>query len=170
MKSCWTALFLFLIAPAWTQEPVKPPQTPKIITATRQVTLFTGLEKQMLQAVQKKDKPALKAMLAEECSIALPKADSLDCEDWMDSVMSSEFTLKTFAVRSVSVTDLGGAALVNYERHQQAVYKGKDHNGEFFVLDLWKKSGNSWSLVNRYVSRIEPAAAPVASPTPSGKE
>lgn len=164
MKFRWTILTLILIGSASSQEPVKPSRTPTIITATRQVTLFTGLERQMLQAVQKKDGKTLKAMLTEDCSIALPKADSLSCDDWMDSVVSSDFTLKSFAIRSMSVTDLGEAALVNYERDQQAVYKGKDHNGDFFVLDLWKKSGNSWKLVNRYVSRIE--SPPVSTPTP----
>ena len=32
------------------QEPVVPTLTPTIVTATKQVTLFTGLEKQILQS------------------------------------------------------------------------------------------------------------------------
>lgn len=162
---------IFLLAViALAQEPVKPPLTPRVITATRQVTLFSGIEKQMLQAVQRKDRPALEGMLAEECSIAVPKADSLDCRDWLDSVTGKDFNLRSFAIRSMSVTDLGNSVLVNFERSQQATYQGKDHSGEFFVLDLWKKIGGSWKLVNRYVSRIESAPSPAASPTPSGKE
>ena len=37
------------------QEPVKPPLNPRIITATRQVTIFNDLENQLLRAVQSKD-------------------------------------------------------------------------------------------------------------------
>jgi hypothetical protein len=148
--SCFFSIFL-LVSAVPAQEPVKPPLTPRIITATRQVTLFTGIEKQMLQAVESKNRAQLESMLAEDCSIALPRADSLDCSDWLDSVMSKEFSLQTFAIRGMSVTDMGDASLVNYERVQKASHEGKDVSGEFFVLDLWKKSGGSWKLVNRYV-------------------
>jgi len=161
---------LFVGVAAFSQEPSKPPLTPKIITATKQVTLFTALEKQMLQAVQKKDRVALEAMLSDDCSIAMPKADPLDCADWMDSVATHDFNLKSFAVRGMSVTDLGDSALVSFDRIQQATLAGKELNGEFFVLDLWRKSGNSWKLANRYVTRIEPAAPPTNTPKPSGKE
>ena len=56
---------------AGAQEPVKPSLTPTIITATRQVAMFTGLEKRMLLAVQKKDKAALEAMSTDEFEIAM---------------------------------------------------------------------------------------------------
>jgi ketosteroid isomerase-like protein len=158
-----------LVVPA--QEPLKPKLTPRIITATRQVTLFTGLEKQMLAALQKKDKAALAALLAEECTIELPDADPLAGEDWIDSVMAKDFSLKSFVIRQMSVADLGDSAVVKFERSQQATLKGKDDSGEFFVVDLWKKNGDSWKLANRYVARVR--SAPPSSkrtPKPSGKE
>jgi ketosteroid isomerase-like protein len=162
---------LFLTIATLAQEPVQPKLTPRITTATRQVSLFSGVEKQMLQAVQKKDKATLEAMLADDCQITFPKSDTLDCGDWMDSVLAPDFTLKSFSVRNMSVTDLGDSALVNFDRVQQATHGAKDLSGEFFVLDLWKKSGNSWKLVNRYVSRsVNAASNPATSPTPTGKQ
>jgi len=162
-------LSLCSVAVSAAQEPVKPPLTPRIITATKQVSLFTGIEKQMLVAVVKKDRSTLESMLTDDCSIATPKSDAMDCGDWLDSVISRNFTLKSFSIRRMSVTDLGDSALVNYERTQQATFEGKDVSGEFFVLDLWKRSGDSWKLVNRYVSRVEAAASPTR-PRPAGKE
>ena len=153
------------------QEPVKPKLTPTIITATKQVTMFTGLEKQLLQAVQKKDKSAVTAMTADDFQIEMPDADPLAREDWLDSVAEKDFTLKSFILRQMSVADLGDAAVVKYDRVQQVTFKGKDESGEFFVVDLWKKSGDSWKLGNRYVAKIaQVPASPKIQPKPTGKE
>lgn len=153
------------------QEPVKPKLTPTITTATKQVTLFTGLEKQILQVVQKRDKSALEAMLGDDFEIDMPDADPLAGDDWMDSVLNKDFTLKSFIVRQVSVADLGDAAVVKYDRIQQATFKARNDSGEFFVVDLWKKSGDSWKLANRYVARVGPAPLSLkVQRKPTGKE
>ena len=169
-----TRLFFILlscIVLAGAQEPVKPKLTPTIITATRQVTLFTGLEKQLLQAVQKKDKPALQAMTTDEFQIEMPDADPLPGEDWLDSIAAKDFTLKSFIIRQMSVADLGDSAVVKYDRIQRATYQEKDESGEFFVIDVWKKSGGDWKLANRYVSKAGPApASPKIQPKPTGKQ
>ncbi len=171
---CLASLFLVLLLLAVAangQEPVKPKLTPTIITATRQVALFSGLEKQMLGAVQKKDKAALQQLLADDFEISLPDADPLPGDDWMDSVMAKDFTLKSFVVRQLSVADLGDAAVVRFDRLQQADYKGKNESGEFFVVDLWKKSGGSWKLANRYVSRVGDLPENMKlQPKPTGKQ
>lgn len=153
------------------QEPVKPKMTPSIMTATKQVTLFTGLERQMLEAVEKKDKATLEAMLTDEFEIAMPGSDPLAGPDWVDSVMAKDFTLKSFVIRQMSVADLGDAAVVKFDRLQQAAFQGRNDSGEFFVVDLWKKSGDSWKLADRYVAKVRSiAATPSLHPRPSGKE
>jgi Domain of unknown function (DUF4440) len=164
---------LLAVAMGWaaTQEPTKPNLTPTIITATRQVTLFTGLEKQMLSAIEKKDKAVLEAMLGDDFEIAMPDADALAGVDWEDSVLSKDFTLKSFVIRQMTVADLGDAAVVKFVRLQQATYQGKDLSGEFFVIDLWKKSGDSWKIANRYVGKVGAIpATPKLAPKPSGKQ
>jgi ketosteroid isomerase-like protein len=167
----FTAILLAASLALPAQEPVKPPLNPRIITATRQVTLFSGLERQLLQAVQKKDKAALQAMLTDEFQVEMPNADPMAGEDWLDSVMAKDFTLKSSAIREVSVVDLGNAAVVKFERRQDAVYKGSAAGGEFFVVDLWKKDGDTWKLANRYVSRSSAvSAAPKRPVRPTGKQ
>ena len=167
-------LFAVLIATgvfSAAQEPVKPALTPRIITATKQVSIFTGLENQLLQAVQKKDKATAQAMLSDDLNIEMPDADSLPGEDWLDSVMAKDYTLKSFVVRQMSAIDLGNAVVVKYNRLQEASLKGQADSGEFFVVDVWKKSGDSWKLANRYVSKVNSQASiPKAPAKPTGKQ
>lgn len=136
------------------QEPVKPQLSPRIITATKQVTMFTALENQMLQAVQKKDKAALGSMMTDDCSIHLPDADPMPGDDWIGSVMNKDFALKKFLIRQMSVADLGTSAVVSYDRVQESSYQGKPDGGEFYVVDLWKQDGGTWKLSDRFVSKV----------------
>jgi len=152
------------------QEPVKPQLSPRIKTATRQVTVFTNLETQMLQAVQKKDKSALTAMLTDDFALDMPNADRTAGEDWVDSVMNKDFVLEKFGVHQMSVADLGNAAVVKYDRLQQAKNKGANENGQFFVVDLWKKDGDTWKLANRYVSKISSVVPAEQAVKPTGKQ
>jgi hypothetical protein len=165
------AIILVLVVLAPTQEPVKPKLTPTIITATRQVALFSGLEKQLIQAVQKKDKDKLQAFLADEFIIDMPDADSMPGDDWMASVLAEDFSLKSFVLRQFAVDDLGNAAVVKFDRIQESTYKGKSDGGEFFVVDLWKKAGDAWKLSNRYVSKVSSVPEiPQKAPRPTGKQ
>ena len=153
------------------QEPVKPALSPRIITATKQVSIFSGMENQLLQAIQKKDKAAAQAMLSDDLIIEMPDSDSLPGDDWITSVLSKDFVLKSFMVRQLSVLDLGDSAVVKFDRVQQSTYKGAADGGEFFVVDLWKKSGDSWKLANRYVSKVSSVPwMPKGDVKPTGKQ
>jgi hypothetical protein len=153
------------------QEPSKPSLTPHIITATKQVTLFMGLEKQMFQTIQKKEKTSLLAMLDDDFAIEMPGADPLEGLDWVDSVISKDFILKSFAIRQMSAVELGDAVVVNYDRIQDATHKGIADSGEFFVVDLWKKSGDTWKLANRFVSKVSSQPSIRKAPIrPTGKQ
>jgi ketosteroid isomerase-like protein len=124
----------------------------------------------MLQAVQKRDKAALTAMLTDDFALEMPNADRTAGEDWVDSVMTKDFVLEKFGVHQVSVIDLGNAAIVKFDRLQQATYKGAKENGQFFVVDLWKKDGDTWKLANRYVSKVSSVVPEQSAPKPTGKE
>ncbi|HLY92719.1 MAG TPA: nuclear transport factor 2 family protein [Candidatus Angelobacter sp.] len=153
------------------QEPVKPPLNPRIITATRQAKIFTDLEAQLLRAVQAKDQATLQNLLGDDCMIEMPDADPLPGDDWVSSVVGKDFSLKSFTIRQLSVLDLGDSAVVKFDRVQQATYKGQPANGESFVVDVWKKSGESWKLANRYVSKVSSVPwMPKGDVKPTGKQ
>jgi hypothetical protein len=161
---------ILLISLAGGQEPVKPALNPRIMTGTRQVVMFTSLEKQMMEALQKKDKAALKALLTDDAAIHMPDTDQLAGDDWVDSVMSKDFALKAFGIRQVDVTDLGTNAVVVYDRIQDSTFRGKSDGGEFFVVDLWKKDGDNWKLADRYVSRVSSTMPQQKDVKPTGKQ
>lgn len=165
LMSVLVAVTLFAAA----QEPVKPKLNPRIVTATKQVTMFSDLEIQLLKAVQKKDKAAIEAMLTDDCVIEMPNADPLPGDEWVDSVMAKDFTLKSFAMREVFAVDLGNAAVVKFERRQEAINKGKAESGQFFVVDVWKKDGDAWKLANRFVSKTS-SESPTTPIKPTGKQ
>lgn len=153
------------------QEPVKPVLSPRIITATKQVSIFTGMEKQLLEAIQKKDKAAAQAMLSDDLIIEMPDADPLPGDEWLDSVLAKDYTLKSFVVRQMSAIDLGDAVVLKFDRIQEATFKGKPDGGEFFVVDVWKKNGDTWKLANRYVSKVSSQpSVPKAPVKPTGKQ
>ncbi len=160
------SILLSSVFAATAQEPIKPAMQPKIITATRQVTLFSGLEKQLLAAIQKKDQATLKTLLADDFEIWMPNGDAVAMEDWLPVVLG-KFNLKSFRIGQVSVRDFGDTAIVKFMRSQKADFQGKDESGEFFVVDVWRKSGDSWQLSDRYVSKV---SSVVPAPRPSGKQ
>ena len=161
----------FLMSLAAGQEPIKPPLNPRIVTATKQVTMFSALEKKMMEDVQKKDQAALKAMLTDEASIHLPDTDPLAGDDWVDSVMSRDFNLKSFMIRQMDVVDLGTAAVVSYGRIQDSTFKDQKDGGEFYVVDQWQKNGDSWKLANRYVCKVGSVPVLPRGPVrPTGKQ
>ena len=165
------SVFIAVTVLAGAQEPVKPKLTPRIVTATRQVTMFSDLEIQMLKAIQKKDKSTLAAMLTDDCIIAMPNADPLPGDEWVDSVMAKDFTLKSFALRDVLAIDLGNAVVVKFDRRQETTSKGQPENGQFFVVDVWKKDGDAWKLANRFVSQSASGAVGPKGPVkPTGKQ
>jgi len=153
------------------QEPVKPPLNPRIVTATRQASIFIGLETQLLKAVQAKDKAAVGNLVADDCLIEMPDSDPLPGDDWMAAVLSKDYTLKSFMLRQLSAQEEGGFVIVKFDRVQEASYKGAADSGEFFVVDLWKKSGDSWKLANRYVSKVSSVPwMPKGDVKPTGKQ
>lgn len=166
-----TAIALAVLSAASAQEPVKPPLNPRIITATRQVVIFTDLETQMLRAIQSKDQAGLSKLISEDCIIEMPDADPLTGEDWMKGILSKDYVLKSFVVRQVSVVDGRDFAVVKFDRVQQSTSKGKPDGGEFFVVDVWKKDGETWKLANRFVSKVSSVPyMPKTDARPTGKQ
>ncbi len=71
----------------------------------------------------------------------------------------------------MSVIDLGNAAVVKFDRIQEATFKGKPDGGEFFVVDVWKKNGDTWKLASRYVSKVSSVPfMPKDDVKPTGKQ
>jgi hypothetical protein len=166
-----TAMVLAGFLASSAQEPIKPSLNPRIITATRQVTIFNSLENQLLRAIQNKDQAGLSKLVSDDCIVEMPDADPLPGDDWLKAVLSKDYVLKTFVVRQLSVVDGADVMVVKFDRVQQSSFKGKPDGGEFFVIDVWKKDGADWKLANRFASKVSSVPyMPKADVKPTGKQ
>ena len=158
---------LFLASCFWAgaQEPIRPQSTPRIVTATRLVTIFSGLETELLTNIQKKNEAGFKPLLSDDFQIWMAHGDPIPVEDWIEAV-SANYALKKFKISQMSVRDFGNMAVVKFVRSQQAEFQGHDDSGEFLVVDVWIKDGDSWKLSDRYVSKL--SSVPSAA-KPTGK-
>jgi hypothetical protein len=66
---------------------------------------------------------------------------------------SGTYKIETIEGRHHAARKLSeGLAVVSRQLTQQATYEGRDRSGDFYVVDIWKKSGDSWQLIARYSS------------------
>ena len=157
--------------------PAAPQATPqtrgpaRIVTRTRLVSIFSGMENQLFGDVQKKDKAALTQLVTDDFAIWMPNdtGDPFPLDDWLQSI-ATDYTLKSFRITHMAAHDFGEVVLVKFEVNQKADMKGKDASGQYFVVDAWLKTGDSWKLSDRYISKVAatpPAKVPVK---PTGKD
>jgi hypothetical protein len=176
MKRLLSASVLFTIivcqlsAPAAAQEPGH-----RIVTKTRLQVLFGDLESQWLKAVQQKDAAALDVLLGEEFQVwtPLPTSYPIPREDWQKAAFGrpfQSFRLTQMAVRGVT-PDVSVASF----RLSQAFAAVQSQTEDFFVVDVWLKSGkgDNWKCTDRYMWRVSATAQPSGAKEdvkPTGKE
>jgi Domain of unknown function (DUF4440) len=118
--------------------------------------LFTKLERDWIEAVQKKDKPALDTILAPEFMLRssgnpenpIPRAD------WVQSALTS-CDIRSFNHRAMAIRALLGVAAVSFVQSQRATIDGKDRSGDYFIVDLWEANGGKWRVFARYIAPVD---------------
>jgi ketosteroid isomerase-like protein len=144
-------------------------QTPgRTITPTRQVAEFSELEKQWMAALQSNDRFALDHLLTEDFEILTPLAgNAIDRDEFIRAVTGS-LKLQSYRISQMTVHDFGDTAVVNFLINAKGRFRGRDSSGRYFVVDVWRKSGNSWEAAVRYLSKS--GVVSTAQPRPSGKQ
>ena len=118
--------------------------------------LFTKLERDWLEAVQRKDAVRLDEMLAPEFvqrTSADPEHPVLRA-DWMQNVLT-KYDIRSFSYRAMAIRAFLGVAIVSFVQTQQAVIDGKKRDGDYFVVDLWVANHGKWQVAARYLSPVE---------------
>jgi len=115
--------------------------------------LFTKLEREWTQAVQKKDKTALDAILAPEFTLRTSEdPENLTSRaDWIQKVLTSE-DLRSSSQRAIVIRAFLGVAVVSFVRSEQVTINGKDRSGDYFIVDLWKANHDKWQVAARYMA------------------
>ncbi len=163
MTALRTAMVLALVsaAAAGGQRP-KTPNHP--VTRTRLVALYSELEAQLAAAAERGDSAKLQQMLADDFEQWTPEppGDPIPREDWVAAYHPTSFSTHQMAVRT-----FGDTEIASFVAHQKAAFADKEASGEFYVVDVWRREGNTSRLASRYISRTKTGAAPPA--TASGK-
>lgn len=117
------------------------------------VELFTRLERDWAQAVQKKDKAALDAILAPEFTLRTSEdpENPVPRADWIQKILTS-YDVRSSAQRAIVIRAFLGVAVVSFVQSEQVTIGGKDRSGEYFIVDLWKANHNKWQVAARYIS------------------
>ncbi len=146
----------------------------RIVTTTRLVATFSDLENELGKALQQNDQPALNRLLSEDFQVwtPAPPGQPIPREDWlrhMETQKPESFQVRQMAVRGLT-DEISVASFVLTEAVAGAQGKQKH---SYFVVDLWKKSGDAWQITDRYVSAVSgasPAAAKTTDKRPTGKD
>ena len=166
-RLCGLLLALVLAVPSAGQPGGQEPSR-RVVTTTRLVALFSGLESELMTAIQRKDKSALDSRLQEDFSLwtPAPPGAPLPREEWMAQALAS--SIQSFQVRQMAVQMAGDTAVVNFVLDQTAS-SHQEHSRSFFIVDLWKQAGDQWQLSTRYQAPLAGASWP-GPKRPTGKE
>lgn len=129
------------------------------VTPTRWSTLFGGLERDVAEAVKRRDTAALDRLLLDDFELLASShpEQPVSRDDWQDAVLAAP--PQSFRISGVSVHMAGeSAAVVSLVYEQKA--KAPAPSGRFTFVDLWLRAEDRWHLQARYASPTGGAPVP----------
>jgi hypothetical protein len=117
--------------------------------------LFTKIERDWTQALQKKDRTALDAILAPEFIFLNTENPEKPVSrgDWIHSELAN-CDIHSFSHRAMSIRSYMGVAVVSFIEKRQGTINGKDCSGEYFIVDDWEANHGKWQASARYITLI----------------
>lgn len=126
------------------------PQPGNVPTVTRLVKVFSELERGLVEKIHAKDASALDALLdpAFEMRIGSAPGAPVPRAAWIRDARKSAAAPR---IEQMAVHDFGEVAVVSFrEVFAASGSKGRGHDR--FVVDCWRRDGDAWKLVVRYLS------------------
>jgi Domain of unknown function (DUF4440) len=167
----WLIFLVPCPSSAFPQGQVAPPRPQKrIVTKTRLIAIFSGLEDQLFQAEQNKNHEGLDTILAEDLQLwtPTPPGDPVLRADWLSQSLAEN--LKDFRIQQMTARSIEeNATVVSFVLDKSVVHAGKTAFQNYFVVDLWHKADDKWKLTDRYASQLSGASLRLSRPRPSGK-
>ena len=118
------------------------------------------LEQQLGEAAMHMDTKALERLVGAEYTLRMGDAPEQSAPRglWMESLRPQgphpyqleSFNEQYYAARRLS-DNLVAVSLV---LTQKATFAGRDRSGDFYIVDIWKKSGDQWQIIARYSTPI----------------
>ena len=115
--------------------------------------LFTKLERDWIQAEQRRDGAALDAMLAPEFTLRSSESPEhpVPRAEWIQRALSS-YDIHSYSHRAIVIRAFLGAAVVSFVQSQKATLDGKDCSGDYLIVDLWETNHDKWQLSSRFMA------------------
>jgi ketosteroid isomerase-like protein len=135
-------------------------------TPTRNVVIFTELEKTWMEAVQKHDTQALDKILAPDYELRSGNAPGVPTP--RDDSLKQSLQAPAFqsSIGQMAVHEYGDLMVVSF-MWKIAAPKGAGLAQNVFVVDTWKRAGDSWQVLVRYASPVDTAATVPGAVPPS---
>jgi ketosteroid isomerase-like protein len=117
---------------------------------------FQSLETRVSGAIQTKNIPALEELLAKDFAFSAflegRAPEVMNRSEWLKT--SEHYTLTGFEIRHLAARVFGNVAVVRLQPDRKATAgTSLDRSGEFAVVDVWTKDGDTWKLSARHLSR-----------------
>jgi ketosteroid isomerase-like protein len=157
--ACW-----FAFAPLARGQATAPPSSPRpsparAITPTRTAVLFGGLERELVEAIRRKDRTALGRLLTDDFELRgnVHPGEPVPRDEWQDAVFAGP--LDSFQLSETAVHMAGDdTAIVSFAYEQQA--KPPAPSGRFSFVDVWRRQAGQWRLDVRYAAPATEAPVP----------
>lgn len=139
------------------------PATGRIPTVTRLVKLFSELEAALQAQARSYDPAALESSLDPSFEMRAGGAPGMPVPraDWIRQARST--AAESRSIDQMAVHDLGAYALVSFREVETATPAGPRR--ERFIVDCWKRDGDSWKLAIRYASDVGAPSTDKPPPT-----
>ena len=139
------------------------PQPGNVPTVTRLVKVFSELERGLVEKVHRKDPSALDALLDPSFEMRIGSAPGVPVprDAWIRDARKAAAPLR---MDQMAVHDFGEVAVVSF--HEAFAASGAKHRShDRFVADCWRRDGDAWKLVVRYLSDASASGVAGASGT-----
>src|SRR5690242_9329898 len=137
------------------------PQTGRIPTVTRLVKVFSELEAALQAQARSADPAALDQSL--DASFEMRDGTSpgtpIPRDEWIRQARAASAGNRV--IDQMAVHDLGAYAIVSFRE----VDPGAKSAGQSFIVDCWKRDGNSWKLAIRYAGEVGASSGSKPQPT-----
>jgi ketosteroid isomerase-like protein len=151
---------LIVAAAVHAQAPTGKPPARVIPTVTRTIQIFSTLENQWLDAVQRRDQAALKKLVAadfEQRTAAAPGTPTPREEAIDNALKAAPFQS---SISQMAAHEYGELVMVSFLWTLQ-VPAGGALPQKVFVVDTWKRGDGEWQVVTRYAAPVTSGAAQV---------
>ena len=151
-----TALLLGPSTTATAQQPDRRQLPPATDVDPRLTEVMRGLERQFVDVILRKDSAGLERILARDYTLRIADVPqgSMPRGMWMANTLhrlkAESVDLLHVAARPLA-QNVAAVALIF---RQKGSMEDRDWSGDFYIVDFWKRSEDSWQIVARYSSPV----------------